>query len=85
MYLYGAFIHRWAVPCREASKKASLLTESSTLDTTKEPLKLPGFEVAVMQAVTKALENWRDEALEGALHDATYILIVHLAVSHCSK
>ena len=50
---------------REAAKKASLLTEPSTLDATKEPLKLPGFEQAVMIACTKALENWRDEALEG--------------------
>ena len=52
--------------CRESAKKASLLTESSVLDPTKEPLKLPAFEQAVMIAVTKALEAWRDEALEGA-------------------
>ncbi|KAK9789380.1 hypothetical protein WJX73_005043 [Symbiochloris irregularis] len=51
---------------REASKKASLLTESSTLDPTKEALKLPAFEQAAMLACTKALEAWRDEALEVA-------------------
>ena len=52
--------------CREASKKASLLVDTTVLDTSKEPLKLPAFESAVMVAATKALESWRDEALEGA-------------------
>ena len=52
--------------CREASKKASLLIDSTTLDETRTPLKLPQFEMSVMVAATKALEAWRDEALDGA-------------------
>ena len=38
---------------------------SSVLDTSREPLRLPQFEKAVMQSVTRALEVWRDEAMEG--------------------
>ena len=52
--------------CREASKKASLMTDSTQLDPSKESLKLPAFESTAMVAVTKALELWRDEALQGA-------------------
>ena len=33
---------------------------------TKEPLRLPAFEKVIGFAVQKALEDWRDEALEGA-------------------
>lgn len=50
---------------REASRKASLLLDSTTVDETRTPLKLPQFEQAVMIAATKALELWREEALEG--------------------
>ena len=50
---------------REASKKASLMTDTTTLDPTRESLKLPAFEQTAMLAVTKALELWRDEALNG--------------------
>lgn len=32
---------------------------------TKEPLRLPAFEKVIGFAVQKALEDWRDEALEG--------------------
>ena len=53
---------------REASKKASLMTDTTTLDPTRESLKLPAFEQTAMLAVTKALEAWRDEALNGAFH-----------------
>ena len=52
---------------REASRKASLLIDSTVLDDSRTPLKLPGFERVVMLAATKALELWRDEALEGDL------------------
>ncbi len=55
---------RWR---REASTKASLMMDSSVLDTSREPLRLPQFEKAVMQSVTRALEVWRDEAMEGGL------------------
>ena len=51
--------------CREASKKASLMVDSTSLDEAREPLRLPAFEKAVMLAVTRALEAWRDEAMEG--------------------
>ncbi|KAK9915279.1 hypothetical protein WJX75_007044 [Coccomyxa subellipsoidea] len=51
---------------REASRKASLMTNSTVLDDTREPLKLPAFEKAVLFAVTQALETWRDEAMEVA-------------------
>ena len=34
---------------------------------TKEPLRLPAFEKVIGFAVQKALEDWRDEALEGML------------------
>lgn len=33
----------------------------------KEPLRLPAFEKVIGFAVQKALEDWRDEALEGEL------------------
>ena len=52
---------------REASRKASLTLESTTIDDSKTPLKLPQFETTVMIAATRALELWRDEALEGRL------------------
>ena len=42
------------------------MTDSTQLDPTKESLKLPAFESVAMMAVTKALELWRDEALQGA-------------------
>ena len=51
--------------CREAARKASLLLDSTVIDETRTPLKLPQFEMAVMIAATRALETWRDEALEG--------------------
>ena len=54
------------VPGREASRKASLLVDTTIVDERREPLKLPAFEAAVMHAATRALERWRDEALEGA-------------------
>ena len=56
---------RHAIFCREASRKASVMMDSSVLDASREPLKLPAFEKAVMQSVTRALEVWRDEAMEG--------------------
>ena len=43
------------------------MMDSSVLDESREPLKLPAFEKAVMQSVTHALEQWRDEAMEGDL------------------
>lgn len=51
---------------REASKKASLMVDNTSLDDSREPLRLPAFEKAVMMAVTRALEMWRDEAMDGA-------------------
>lgn len=57
----------WLV-CREATRRASLMTDTTVLDETREPLKLPAFEKAVMFAVTQALERWRDEAMEGAYY-----------------
>ena len=57
-------------PRREASRKASLLVDTTIVDERREPLKLPAFEAAVMHAATRALERWRDEALEGAAADA---------------
>ena len=54
------------MPHREASRKASLLVDTMIVDERREPLKLPAFEAAVMHAATRALERWRDEALEGA-------------------
>ena len=36
------------------------------IDDEREALRLPGFEGAVVTAVTQALERWRTEALEGA-------------------
>lgn len=59
---------------REASKKASLLLDSTILDDTRTPLKLPHFETAVMIAATKALELWRNEALEGDRHAVLYLM-----------
>ena len=41
------------------------MTDTTTLDPTRESLKLPAFEQTAMLAVTKALELWRDEALNG--------------------
>lgn len=41
------------------------MTDTTVLDDTREPLKLPAFERAVMMAVTRALESWREEAMEG--------------------
>ncbi|KAK9815384.1 hypothetical protein WJX72_002710 [[Myrmecia] bisecta] len=49
---------------REASRRASVMADSVTFDETREALRLPGFEKAVMTAVTKALEEWREEAME---------------------
>ncbi|BDA43116.1 Dynamin-2B [Coccomyxa sp. Obi] len=51
---------------REASRKASLMANSTVIDEGREPLRLPAFEKAVMFAVTQALEQWRDEAMEVA-------------------
>lgn len=42
-----------------------MMMDSSVLDESREPLKLPAFEKAVMQSVTRALEVWRDEAMDG--------------------
>ena len=56
--------------CREAARKASLLLDTTVLDESRTPLKLPGFERVVTLAATKALESWRDEALEGTLCSA---------------
>ena len=43
------------------------MMDSSVLDESREPLRLPAFEKAVMQSVTCALEQWRDEAMDGEL------------------
>ena len=52
--------------CRTASRKASIFMEGSiSVDDEREALRLPGFENAVVTAVTKALEKWREEALSG--------------------
>jgi len=40
--------------------------DTTVVDDRREPLKLPAFEAAVMFAATRALERWRDEALDGA-------------------
>lgn len=53
------------VPWREAARKASAFAEDGTFIETKEALRLPGFEKVIGFAVQKALEDWRDEALEG--------------------
>lgn len=68
--------------CREASRKASLMTNSTVLDDTREPLKLPAFEKAVLFAVTQALETWRDEAMEGVLTRTCTLKMcrIHLAM-----
>jgi hypothetical protein len=42
------------------------MVDSTSLDEGREPLRLPAFEKAVMLAVTRALETWRDEAIDGA-------------------
>ena len=54
--------HVW---CREAARKASAYAEDGTYLETKEALRLPAFEKVIDFAVQKALEDWRDEALEG--------------------
>ena len=51
--------------CREAARKASAFADDGTYVETKEPLRLPAFEKVIGFAVQKALEDWRDEALEG--------------------
>lgn len=51
---------------REAARKASAYAEDGTYMETKEPLRLPAFEKVIGFAVQKALEDWRDEALEVA-------------------
>lgn len=51
---------------REAAGKASAYAEDGTYMETKEPLRLPAFEKVIGFAVQKALEDWRDEALEVA-------------------
>lgn len=51
--------------CREAARKASAYAEDGTFMENKEPLRLPAFEKVIGFAVQKALEDWRDEALEG--------------------
>ena len=53
--------------CREAARKASAYAEDGTFMENKEPLRLPAFEKVIGFAVQKALEDWRDEALEGEL------------------
>ena len=62
--------------CREASRKASLMMDSSILDESREPLKLPAFEKAAMQSVTRALEVWRDEAMESGSPTPAHIMYV---------
>ena len=42
------------------------MVDSTSIDEAREPLRLPAFEKAVMMSVTRALEMWRDEAMEGA-------------------
>ncbi|KAK9848926.1 hypothetical protein WJX84_004599 [Apatococcus fuscideae] len=50
---------------RTASRKAGSFMEGSvSIDDEREALRLPGFENAVVTAVTQALERWRTEALE---------------------
>ncbi|KAL3150906.1 hypothetical protein ABBQ32_000657 [Trebouxia sp. C0010 RCD-2024] len=51
---------------REAARKASAYAEDGTFMESKEPLRLPAFEKVIGFAVQKALEDWRDEALEVA-------------------
>lgn len=57
----------------------------------KEPLRLPAFEKVIGFAVQKALEDWRDEALEGAyllcyifidLHHVAYSLFATCLLHH---
>ena len=61
------------VVCREAARKATAFAEDGTYMETKEPLRLPAFEKVIGFAVQKALEDWRDEALEGEhLHQAAW-------------
>ena len=52
---------------REAARKASLMVDTTVMDDAREALRLPAFEAATITAATRALEGWRDEALEGAL------------------
>lgn len=51
---------------REAARR-SVLTEAGISDQGKgmEFLRLKGFENAVIQAATRALEEWREEAHQG--------------------
>ena len=52
---------------REAATKASLMADAGSSSTAgREPLRLPAFEAAVITAATRALEGWRDEALQVA-------------------
>ena len=69
------------MPRREASRKASLLVDTTIVDERREPLKLPAFEAAVMHAATRALERWRDEALEGA-GNGVGIICCHAVLLH---
>ena len=47
---------------------------------TKEPLRLPAFEKVIGFAVQKALEDWRDEALEGG--NTSHLCPVGLRMLH---
>ena len=61
------------------------MMDSSVLDESREPLKLPAFEKAVMQSVTRALEVWRDEAMDGGPPSpAHHALMSILMLSWCS-
>ena len=48
------------------------MVDSTSIDEAREPLRLPAFEKAVMMSVTRALEMWRDEAMEGG-HSAPHV------------
>ena len=48
--------------------------DSTILDESREPLKLPAFEKAAMQSVTRALEVWRDEAMQSGFPASSYML-----------
>ena len=50
------------------------MMDSSILDESREPLKLPAFEKAAMQSVTRALEVWRDEAMESGSPTPAHIM-----------
>ena len=82
----SAGLTRLSVPGREASRKASLLVDTTIVDERREPLKLPAFEAAVMHAATRALERWRDEALEGAAaHARVHMLPCCLAAQRAMR